>query len=907
MPLAEDITAHWAQISQHLDDLLQLSAEERTPYLKSLALENPTAAVIVEQLLDVERALPPDFMEAGPVLDMRFEPLAELHVGDLVGPYRLVDEVGRGGMGSVWLAEKSDGSLKRKVALKLPKTPWIEGLTRWLTAERDILCSLEHPNIARLYDAGVDTSSRPYIAMEFVEGSAIDGYCDAQQLTVRERVQLFLQALAAVQYAHSRLVVHRDLKPANIWVNSRGEVRLLDFGIAQLQDASQTNLDLFAAPDSATINAFTVRYASPEQLRKQPLAVASDIYSLGVTLYELLTGHSPYGTSVDDRTLLRDAVMHGRVQSPGQIAFSVATAAKRKTTPYRLKRAMLGDLGVILDKALHILPGDRYASAEAFAADLQRWLTLRPVHARPQSIWRLFVRFVQRNPWSVTTGAVSLVAINALSVIALMNAERAKAESLRATATKDFLLSIFDQANPELHGGRDITARELVSYGEKKLSGYFTTDFDIRSEVITSMIGLMTRFGDIEGARRLSRERSLIYSNVRDQRSAFVSQLDEARLAAIQQDYTYLGSLLKSMKNLQRGLDLNENELADVYWYEGWFLLKNNKYLESEEKFKISKKYAKNDISREISAIRGIANSLFRRGEASVASANLYDAIKKINNSEMNSSEINFRKIEILSDIYFMGEYQGGWELVRRFANSVELSALSRSFDLTDFYMAWLDWCIKIGDVSQLSDWLKRNDRSISGRRDEVALIELRALMEQGDLESVKEIIGKQRNNRMSIAPDHWRDLLAEAELATAEKSKDDLLSLVRGRSWKENIDRMGFYGYYYWGVSDAAQGEFRSAIEKFQLAEKRAIEVFGFSHPTVMEIRLSRLIAERAAGAIDRSGEALNEIRSTLERAYGPSSWRAKKVDSFYGSNETTSSDADMGALFWDLYDPRI
>ena len=511
MPLAQDVTANWAQLSQLLDDVLQLPSLARADYLRTLSLENPSAAAILEHLLDIERALPAGFMEAGPILDLRAESHPDLNVGDVVGSYRLLDTLGRGGMGSVWLAEKSDGTLKRKVALKLPKTPWLEGLTRWLSAERDILCSLEHPHIARLYDAGLDAAGRPYLAMEYVQGSAIDCYCDSQKLIVRERVQLYLQVLEAVQYAHSRLIIHRDLKPANILVNSRGEVRLLDFGIAQLQNVSQTTPDLFDSNDNQTVNAFTTRYASPEQVRKERLSVASDVYSLGVTLYELLTGQSPYGSLVDERELMLDAAVHARVQSSRHIVLSGAAAAKRKTTPTKLKRMMLGDLGAILKKSLRLDPAERYASAEAFAADLRRWLDLRPVQAQPPSASRSVARFIQRNPWSVTTSVVSLFTVTALMVIALINAERARAQSLRATATKDFLLSIFDQANQELHGGREITARELLSLGEERLEGYLTDAQDVRVDTLTSMIGLMTRYGDLGGARRLLRKRSEAY------------------------------------------------------------------------------------------------------------------------------------------------------------------------------------------------------------------------------------------------------------------------------------------------------------------------------------------------------------------------------------------------------------
>ena len=216
---------------------------------------------------------------------------SDLKAGALVGPYRLLRELGVGGMGSVWLAERADGTLKRQVALKLPRASWARGLAERMARERDILASLEHPNIARLYDAGTDAQGRPFLALEYVEGQPIDVYCSERALSIRQRLQLLLEVASAVTFAHSRLVVHRDLKPSNILVTADGQVRLLDFGIAKLMEGDRTQETQLTQMAG---RALTLDYASPEQIRGEPIGTASDVYSLGVVAYELLAGAKPY-------------------------------------------------------------------------------------------------------------------------------------------------------------------------------------------------------------------------------------------------------------------------------------------------------------------------------------------------------------------------------------------------------------------------------------------------------------------------------------------------------------------------------------------------------------------------------------------------------------------------------------
>ena len=310
-------------------------------------------------------------------------------------------------MSSVWLAERSDGQLKREVALKLPLTGPRMQVERFLR-ERDILAALTHPNIARLYDAGISEIGQPYLAMEYVAGTQLIDSCDERLLGIRERLRLFVQVMEAVQFAHAELVIHRDLKPSNILVTSDGRVVLLDFGIGKLlteETAEETELTQMSG------RLFTPGYASPEQIGGQPLTTASDIYSLGVVLYELLTGVRPYRLKYESRAALEEAILKEDLRRPSQNKFSPQVAAARGTSQRALARTLAGDLDTIVLKALKRNPQERYASVSAFAQDVINHLHKLPVSARPDSLWYRMGRFTARYKVPVAAASVALLAL----------------------------------------------------------------------------------------------------------------------------------------------------------------------------------------------------------------------------------------------------------------------------------------------------------------------------------------------------------------------------------------------------------------------------------------------------------------------------------------------------------------
>ncbi|HEU0201571.1 MAG TPA: serine/threonine-protein kinase, partial [Burkholderiaceae bacterium] len=324
-----------AVVSRLLDEALALKEAARERWLQALPAEHAPLAPALREVLDRAQTASALMLDRPPRLSQRRrpEPTEALRIGARVGPYELVRELGTGGMAEVWLARRADGAYRRDVALKLPKLARSRSdLERLFARERDIQASLEHPNIARLYDAGISPEGLPYLAMEFVHGRPLTVWCDAHRIGLRERLQLFLQVTDAVRYAHARKVIHRDLKPSNILVTDSGHVRLLDFGIAKLLADEETDRRLV----HVYARALTPDYASPELLRGEPVEAASDVYSLGAVLYELLAGNRPYrlATGLAAVQLVR-AVADAPVEAPSKRVAPGAGAA-RATTQDRL-------------------------------------------------------------------------------------------------------------------------------------------------------------------------------------------------------------------------------------------------------------------------------------------------------------------------------------------------------------------------------------------------------------------------------------------------------------------------------------------------------------------------------------------------------------------------------------------
>jgi serine/threonine-protein kinase len=478
----------WAALNRLLDIALDLPPEQRADWVDRLGPECDALKNALRDLLS--RAEQPDALihtsgsfSLGAFDDDGMEASASESPGDSVGPYRLERELGRGGMGTVWLAIRADGMVDRPVALKLPRGTWQRAaLSERMARERKILAALNHPNIARLYDAGVTADGNPWLTLEYVEGRPIDEYCRLKDLETDERLRLFLDVAGAVAHAHSRLVVHRDLKPSNILVTDDGQVRLLDFGIARL-------LEEGGAPQSQITriggSALTPEYASPEQIREELIGIASDVYSLGIVLYELLTGTRPYRLKRDSRAALEEAILEAE---PGKPSEAVAATA--------LQRTLRGDLDTIVLKALAKKPDARYATINAFADDIRNYLSGRPVRARPASRLYRLSRFVKRNQLAAGAAIAVLVAILAGAGAAVWQARVAIGEKRRAEEVKAFIAGIFQDANLDENQGRSMTALEVLKRANDRIDQTLDAGPSIRLELMNIVGSSLMSLGD---------------------------------------------------------------------------------------------------------------------------------------------------------------------------------------------------------------------------------------------------------------------------------------------------------------------------------------------------------------------------------------------------------------------------
>jgi tetratricopeptide (TPR) repeat protein len=390
---------HWEEFSELLDEAFTLPAAERAQWLRTLSAGYAHLKPFVERVLSADDAVRTSEYLEQPRLPTLPDSDATFTSGEPVGPYRLLDRLGEGGMGEVWSARRIDHSLERVVALKLPRAEFMTGAVRQrLLRERDILASLSHPHIALLYDAGVTAQGQPFLALELIDGQPIDSHCRQHRMGVEARVRLFLQVVEAVRFAHSRLVVHRDLKPSNIFVAKDGQVKLLDFGVAKLLDEHGGG----GAGELTRVagQAMTPEYAAPEQLAGEPVSVATDIFSLGVVLYELLTGQRPFLRERREEA----PIASGRVK--GEFTEACGMADTRA-----LRKQLRGDLDAILACCLALEPAKRYASAEQLAQDLERHLKLEPIRARHVSRGERTWKFVRRNGLPVAMGVALLLAL----------------------------------------------------------------------------------------------------------------------------------------------------------------------------------------------------------------------------------------------------------------------------------------------------------------------------------------------------------------------------------------------------------------------------------------------------------------------------------------------------------------
>jgi serine/threonine-protein kinase len=494
-------SGRWLRASGHLDQVLELPPEERGAWLSALREDDPVSAADVAALLDEHRRLTAEgFLDSAPVTP-RNMPLS----GVRIGAYMLVSRIGHGGMGTVWLASRSDGRFEGQVALKLLNAALVgRGGEERFKREGTILARLTHPHIARLIDAGVSDTGQPYLVLEYVDGRHIDRFCDEERLSIDERIRLFLDVQAAVAHAHANLIVHRDLKPSNVLVASSGQVKLLDFSIAKLiaDDAQPAETALTQGSGSA----MTPKYAAPEQVTGAAITTATDVYALGVLLYELLTGLHPAGTApkspsefVKAVTEIEPVRLSAAVQHGASPDATAALASTRATTPARLSRQLRGDLETILSKALKKDPSERYSSVNEFGDDLRRYVNHQPIAARPDTLSYRASKFARRHWQGLTALTVAIAlfvgTIGFYTVRLATERNRARVQAVKASRISELLSGLLTGADPyRTPDGSEPTVQGLLDTGAER-SQSSSDQPEAQAEMFTAIGRTYARMG----------------------------------------------------------------------------------------------------------------------------------------------------------------------------------------------------------------------------------------------------------------------------------------------------------------------------------------------------------------------------------------------------------------------------
>ena len=564
-------------ISKQVEELFeassQLSHDERAAFLDTACGKDTAVRIAVEKLLTAANSAEHYFSDLSDRLGLQsvFDGDLELPRTESIGAYRLVELIGRGGMGAVYLAERADEQFEKQVALKLlPIGVGGEAAKRRFLAERQILARLVHPHIARLLDGGITDDNTPYFVMDYVDGVPIDVYCDDNRLDLERRIALFIDVAEAVEYAHRNLVVHRDIKPGNILVESSGEVKLLDFGVAKLlvPDGNDDPLTRVGG------RPLTLMYASPESIRGEAVTTAADIYSLGLLLYVLLTGRYPYPVNKQDiaetqRLICEyDAIppSRGLLSLPADTARQIAANADSK--PRRLAHRLEGDLDTIITKALRKDPDRRYLTVEQFIADLRRYQDGLPVAARPASTAYRLQKFVRRHKAGVAAASVVAAALLAVAgtavhsaVTSAQQAREIAAQRDNAEQINDFLLSIFELSSPNQTKGETVTALELLDRSAERVRTEMAGQPQRQALLMHSIAVVYSEMSQLDTAKSLLEEARALHRDNGSQRSADYASSTElyAELREIEGAFDEAEETVREAVRIRRELAIPED------------------------------------------------------------------------------------------------------------------------------------------------------------------------------------------------------------------------------------------------------------------------------------------------------------------------------------------------------------
>lgn len=573
-------TISWRQVREVFHACLDLPESERAAFVAEACGADLDLLAEVQSLLDFHED-PETLVDLG-----ASEPMPAAVEKEL-DRYRLIEVLGRGGMGVVYRARRADGAYEEEVAIKLVHSHLVANdLVRRFRQERQILADLKHPAIARLLDGGTATDGRPFLVMEFVDGSRIDHYCDQHRLTLRQRAELFVEVCRAVHFAHQNLVVHRDLKPGNLMVDGDGRPKLLDFGIAKLIDPSAPELTRAYGEDRGS--PLTPDFASPEQITGRPVTTASDIYALGGLLYVLLTGRRPLPTNDLSLGELVETVARKEPPAPSVrvIAEDLSDEDRRQAAEARgcidsarLSRELTGDLDRVVAVAMAKEPSRRYASAEALADDLNRYIHGHAVLARDQTVIYRLGKFLRRHRWPSLLAISSLLALIALTTVLLIQRDHLLKEKALSSEVIRFMEGLFEVSTPESARGRPVLARELLDEGALNIRHRFAEQPQLRARLDGTMGRAYLSLGYLESAEPLlthsAEIRSKLYSE--DHPEYLDGRIDLGELRLDQGRIDEAESLFEQVEHHLKGSsDLADQKLKALLGLSGVRLLQSD-------------------------------------------------------------------------------------------------------------------------------------------------------------------------------------------------------------------------------------------------------------------------------------------------------------------------------------------
>jgi len=654
--MSDPSRSDWDRLAEAFDELETMPEMDREARLAQIAAKDRDLAEELRELLgeyDADRQLEIErlFTDDTPQWEQR-------SVGRQVGPYRLVEVLGRGGMGEVFLAERTDGEFEQHVALKLVRSAFDDPQARSrFRAERQILARLQHPSVARLLDGGVSDDGAPYLAMEFIRGEEITDYCDRLELGVTDRLELLIQVCKAVHSAHRQLVIHRDLKPSNIMVDGDGEVKLLDFGIAKILSPDGT--------DSAGLTqtgAFllTPEYASPEQVAGEPIGTSSDVYAIGLVAYRLLTGLAGQPVETRSPVGIQQAVCLTTPRTMSQaVCDDVGGSADDRArlrgglSSAGLSRRLAGDLDVIIEKALRKEPDRRYLSAEDLAADLRRHLARKPVEARGDRFGYRAARFVSRHKAAVLATSAAFIALAVSLLVSLTSLDAARRSEARAVAEAessrqlvDFVIGLFDASDPTAAPGDEITARSLLDRGAESLrDGDIETRPELAGDMLMAIGGAYDKLGLSKEAVPFLEEAVELHATPEDPEghARALRALATAQLTSGSYDVAVENSQ-RAVELLEAAEDVEPREMANAYSDLGIKLFAVRRSADAipvlESAIGLRRSFPDPEVRRLAIDLDCLGNSVFEGGDFDAGLAILREAINTLERADAASWEI---------------------------------------------------------------------------------------------------------------------------------------------------------------------------------------------------------------------------------------------------------------------------